>query len=214
MTSRKNILQKFIRLPSSKRQLFVIVFVTITHIFFLFAMGNNVEGGAEPSLSIERVMRLSDISERMPEPVAPPETVVDVVQSLAEKMIETDEKVEQIAAVTGAVSNETQGTGEDEYQMQYKIEVRPVFDHRSIIPIYPPIALRTGIEGLVILELFIDKNGIVRRVIMLKENPEGKGFGEAAVAAFEGKKCTPAKDSSGENIAVRYRYPVRFAIRE
>jgi protein TonB len=78
--------------------------------------------------------------------------------------------------------------------------------------VYPPIALRSGIEGRVILELFIDRTGQVQRITILQETPPGRGFGEAAVRAFEGQRCSPA-EANGLPVSVRYRYPVSFRIR-
>jgi protein TonB len=72
--------------------------------------------------------------------------------------------------------------------------------------------LRAKIEGMVYLELFVDRRGEVRRITVLRENPENRGFAEAAVKAFEGIRGVPAQ-ANGATVAVRYRYPVRFAIR-
>jgi protein TonB len=65
---------------------------------------------------------------------------------------------------------------------------------------------------MVYLELFVDKDGLVRNITILKEDPSGRGFGEAAVKAFQGLKGVPAQ-ANGATVAVRYRYPVRFSIR-
>jgi protein TonB len=77
---------------------------------------------------------------------------------------------------------------------------------------YPPIARRSGIEGTVYLELFIDREGGIQRITVLKEDPPGRGFAEAAVQAFEGLRCVPAQ-ANGQNVSVRYRYPVSFRLR-
>ncbi|MDR1210819.1 MAG: energy transducer TonB [Spirochaetaceae bacterium] len=77
---------------------------------------------------------------------------------------------------------------------------------------YPPQALRFNIEGLVYLELFVDRDGAVRRITILREDPPGRGFGQAALRAFEGLTGVPA-EANGIPVAVRYRYPLRFTIR-
>jgi protein TonB len=64
----------------------------------------------------------------------------------------------------------------------------------------------------VILELFIDNQGVVRNIVVLRETPEGRGFAEAAVRAFQGMRAVPAQ-ANGENVAVRYRWPVRFSLK-
>jgi protein TonB len=72
--------------------------------------------------------------------------------------------------------------------------------------------LRSNIEGTVYLELFVDPQGVIRQISILKETPEGRGFGEAAVNAFKGIQGKPA-ESNGQIVAVRFRYPIRFTIR-
>jgi protein TonB len=96
----------------------------------------------------------------------------------------------------------------------HKVSVAPKFEERLISSalIYPPIALRSGIEGRVILELFIDRTGTVQRITILQETPPDRGFGEAAIKAFSGLRCTPAF-ANGEAVSVRYRYPVSFRIK-
>jgi TonB family protein len=74
---------------------------------------------------------------------------------------------------------------------------------------YPPLAARQGIEAVVYLELYIDEQGLVRRVNVLKD--PGYGFAEAAVRAISGVTCTPAK-AGGHTVAVRYRFAVRFSL--
>jgi protein TonB len=88
---------------------------------------------------------------------------------------------------------------------------KPLFDEEKLknLLIYPPMALRSGIEGRVILDLFIDRTGLVKNVAVMLEDPPGRGFGEAAVRAFAGFRCAPAM-ADGAPVAVRYRYPVIF----
>jgi protein TonB len=96
----------------------------------------------------------------------------------------------------------------------HRISTPPVFSERDILRalVYPPIPLRSGLEGIVYLDLFIDREGLVRRITILREDPPDRGFGEAAVKAFEGMRCKPA-EANGQAVGVRYRYPVRFRIR-
>ena len=75
---------------------------------------------------------------------------------------------------------------------------------------YPQMALRQGNEGVVYLELFIDQNGYIRKINILK-NP-GFGFAEAALKALEGIVCKPAM-ANGKPCAVKFRYSVRFTVK-
>ena len=108
------------------------------------------------------------------------------------------------------------GTGpvsaEPDYLPQYKIDKLPALPTGTILGkiVYPPLAAKQGIEATVILELFIDQTGRVRRVTVLKD--PGFGFAEAAEAALEGILVVPA-ESGGQPVAVRYRYPVRFTLK-
>jgi TonB family protein len=87
-----------------------------------------------------------------------------------------------------------------------------LFNHIMTDLVYPPIALRSGIEGRVILELFVDKEGNIEQVLILQESPPERGFGEAAVKIFIGKKVKPAR-ANGEAVSTRFRYPVSFRIK-
>jgi len=82
----------------------------------------------------------------------------------------------------------------DAYLPIYNISEPPGINEKEILSdlFYPPTALREGIEGRVILELYIDENGIIQHIICLQENSEGCGFKEAAIKAFEGKTVIPA----------------------
>ena len=95
------------------------------------------------------------------------------------------------------------------------LESPPKFDDRKIENdlVYPPVALASGIEGRVILELFVDSTGLVQQVNILLEDPPNRGFGEAARRAFIGRRGTPAYNENGEPVLSRYRYPVSFRIR-
>ena len=90
----------------------------------------------------------------------------------------------------------------------------PVFPEDRILDalIYPSVAKRSGIQGRVVLDLFIDRLGAIRRIDILLEDPPGRGFGEAARKAFQGIVCEPAK-ANGQDVSARIRYPVGFKLR-
>ena len=75
---------------------------------------------------------------------------------------------------------------------------------------YPPLAQRQKIEGVVFLELYIDRYGEIRNIVVLKD--PGYGLAEAALHALDGLTVTPA-EANGEPVAVRFRYPIRFRIK-
>jgi protein TonB len=195
-----------------EKNLKVILFlvVALIHGLLLFFIAFDVEAALGGSSDEARVMKLTDIEEEPPPPAAEPEQL-PVVEEIAETMIETDTPPDQKVVAAGTLI--TPRTGED-YLPMHRVSIPPQFDERLITQalVYPPIALRSGIEGRVILELFIDRTGRVQRITVLQENPPGRGFGDAAVKAFEGQRCSPA-EANGEPVSVRYRYPVAFRIR-
>jgi len=106
------------------------------------------------------------------------------------------------------------GSGQIVYLPQHQISKIPELPEAAIgrAIVYPPIARRSNKEGIAYLELFIDRQGNIRQVNIVREDPPGWGFGEAAVNAFKGKKAKPG-ELNGQPVAVRYRYPVRFTLK-
>jgi protein TonB len=101
---------------------------------------------------------------------------------------------------------------EPDYLPQFKITDLPVLPVKELLARieYPPLAAKQGIEATVYLELLIDETGKIRKITVLKD--PGYGFAEVAVNALSGVTCVPAK-VAGRAVAVRYRYPVRFALK-
>jgi protein TonB len=171
-------------------------------IFFLvFDTGTITQEASENA----KIMKLTDIAELPP----PPDPEIPQVEEIAEVMIETD-----IPPVQNVVAAGTLNVNFENYFQMHQVSTRPIFDEEALTAalIFPPIALRSGIEGRVILELFVDRAGFVQKITVMREEPEGRGFGEAAVRAFTGRKGTPAF-ANGEAVSCRYRYPVVFRIK-
>lgn len=148
------------------------------------------------------VFKLVDVQEFVPPPPAPVEKKEVVTVSnqpkASENFVETKEEV--------VVERE-----EIVYLPQHKISSVPIIPSREVLSriVYPPMALKQGIEAVVYLELFIDSNGLIKKIKVLKD--PGHGFAQAAVKALEGVTCVPA-NANGKNCAVRYRYPVKFTL--
>jgi protein TonB len=153
-----------------------------------------------------RIMKLADLAE---EPPPPPIDEIPKVEAIAETMIETDFVPQQTIVAAGSLI-----TGDTDYLPMHLVSQLPVFSEDELRRrvVYPPIAQRSELEATVYLEIFVDREGMVRNVTILREDPSGWGFGEAAVKAFQGFKGRPALEN-GREVAVRYRYPVRFSLR-
>jgi len=193
-------------------RLIIIVFTAALHLVIIFFLAFNTQTLTQEISEDARVMKLVDVAELPPPPPPPPsEENIPQVEEIAEIMIETDFVPVQTVVAAGTLNvTETQ----EHYLPMHLVSTHPSFDEASLIAdlLYPPIALRSGTGGRVILDLFVDRTGTVQRITILREEPEGWGFGEAAVRVFTGRKGIPAT-SNGDPVSCRYRYPVVFRVR-
>ena len=115
-------------------------------------------------------------------------------------------------AVPATAVPEASFASEPDYLPQYQITGVPVLPVDQILARieYPPLAAKLGIEATVYLELYIDQDGVIRKIVVLK-NP-GYGFAEAAVKALQNVVAMPAS-TNGKPVAVRFRYPIRFTLK-
>jgi protein TonB len=184
--------------------------VALLHILLLRFVAFQMEIAARNEEPAAGVMKLVDVEEELPPP--PPDMPrSNTSESVAETMLESDVEPPPYTAYAPAAAIVI--PEQIEYLPQHRISVLPVLPEEEIrrATVYPPIARRSNIEGVVYLELFIDRQGIVRDVRILRETPQDRGFGEAAVNAFRGIRGKPA-EANGEAVAVRYRYNISFRL--
>jgi protein TonB len=209
----------------ARTRILLFIIVAAVHGFLIFFLVFNLDAAQPEAPENAQVMKLTDIEEFEEPPLPPPPpprpqlAPDNAVESIAENMIETDEKPDQIVVAPGTLTTTppVQVSRGEDYLPMHKISVAPkLLNEREIAAtlrdLYPPIALRSGIEGRVILELFVDMNGEVKRIEILQETPNDRGFAEAAMKVFKGAKCSPAQ-ANGEPVSVRWRYPVSFKIK-
>jgi len=191
-------------------RLVILIITAAIHLIVIFFLVFDTQMFSQDSLENARIMKLIDVEEFIPPP-PDPDPEIPQVEEIAEIMIETDFVPPQIVVAAGTIT--TPAPSED-FLPAHLVATTPVFDEEAIAReiVYPPIALRSGVEGRVILDLFVDRTGTVQRVTILREDPEGRGFGEAAVRVFMGRKGTPAMSNDGP-VSCRFRYPVTFRIR-
>lgn len=80
---------------------------------------------------------------------------------------------------------------------------------KTVEPKYPEPALRAGLEGKVIVKMWVDKEGKVKQVVVLKSDAEI--FNEPAIEAAKQFVFTPASMNK-KPIAVWVSYPFRFQL--
>jgi len=81
----------------------------------------------------------------------------------------------------------------------------------AIRPIYPEIAQEAGIEGVVVVQAFIDERGRVKETLILKGVPN-TGLDEAAMEAIRKTKFHPAEQRE-RPVAVWISIPVNFRLK-
>jgi protein TonB len=201
----------------NRTRLILFILTAALHAALIYFVAFRIAETPKTEEPIANVIRLVDVQEELPPPPPPPRELPPVVQNtveaVAETMIETDEVPEEVVVSSAPVQTVWEEAA-IEYLPMSKISVLPKFDEDKIrkATVYPSIALRANIEGVVYLELFVDNKGEIREIHVLRENPENRGFGDAAVNAFKGIRGEPAQ-SNGQAVAVRFRYPVRFTIK-
>ena len=185
--------------------------VAALHIIVIVFVAFNMDTVMQSEEPGAGVMKLVDVEEDIPPPpVKLPDTpFTNTLESVAESMIEADVITPPIIGYTAPAPVPDQIV----YLQQHMISVLPVLPEDQIVraTVYPPIAQRSNIEGMVYLELFIDRQGNIRDVKIMKETPLNRGFGEAAVNALKGIRGKPA-EANGEPVAVRYRYIFNFKL--
>ena len=184
-----------------------IIIAIIAHALILFFAVFTIKTVIATPSESAGILKLTDLREEpRPSPVI---TSVYAAEAVAENVIETED------AISGEVFSEEGEEGETtDFLPMHLVSNLPKFSENEIRKriIYPPIAQRSELEGTVYLEIFVDHHGEVRSVAILKEDPPERGFGEAAAKAFLGLKGSPAL-ANGKEVAVRYRYPVRFTLK-
>ena len=81
----------------------------------------------------------------------------------------------------------------------------------DIRPVYPDIAQEAGIEGTVVVQVFIDKKGRVQDTVILKGIPN-TGLDEAAISAIRKTRFRPAKQRE-RPVGVWISIPVNFRLK-
>ncbi|MCL1927891.1 MAG: energy transducer TonB [Treponema sp.] len=175
----------------------------LIHVLLLFFAVFTIKTVVSAVVERPDIMKITDIKEELPK--LPP-AISTTSETVAEVIMESDD-IESGETYTG-------GGDAVEFFPMHLVSQLPRFSEEELKRrvIYPPIAQRSEIEGTVYLEVFVDSEGLVRSVTVLKEDPPDRGFGEAAQKAFLGLKGSPAM-ANGQEVAVRYRYPVRFTLR-
>ena len=165
--------------------------------------------GTGPELHAGRSVRHNAPGRAMPVPV--PTRAVEPEAEAQEPTGSASEPGEGGADEPGTGGFVGRGTDEDVPPEPFvPVEKDPQIV-RSVLPQYPPLALRAGLEGRVVAKLWVDRNGRVKQVVILKSTNEL--FNAAAVEAGMQFLFTPAYTNRGP-VAVWVSVPFRFNLRD
>jgi periplasmic protein TonB len=187
----------------------------------------------EPPTRMVHIMKYSDLgpppsiqSTNMPPPVAvsapvskptvgAPVPVPDAEVSPEQTIATQTEMSQQVAPVV-------EGSGSEEVSIEQDIKIEdegPPADFvpyekepqivKKVEPKYPDLAMRAGLEGKVIVKIWVDKEGKVKQVVVLKSDAEI--FNEPSVEAAKQFVFTPAYMNNGP-VAVWVSFPFRFKL--
>ncbi len=78
-------------------------------------------------------------------------------------------------------------------------------------PAYPDLARTAGVTGRVVVKMFVDKKGEVKKYEIVQAKPEGLGFEEEVQKVVMKWKFTPAIQQ-GNPIGVWVSYPFKFTL--
>ncbi|HEY1235118.1 MAG TPA: TonB family protein [Candidatus Binatia bacterium] len=81
----------------------------------------------------------------------------------------------------------------------------------SVPPVYPPMALKMGMEGEVTLKIIVDPEGNVSRADIVKST--GTDFNEEATKAVKQSRFEPAQ-REGRNVPAEFTYIYRFRLKK
>ena len=95
-------------------------------------------------------------------------------------------------------------------EVEVQVDQRPRV-LRKVDPKYPESARRAEREGLVEVEFIVGADGRATDIKVIREEPKGFGFGDAAIEAVNKWRFTPAK-KDGQNVPMRVKIPVRFTL--
>jgi protein TonB len=140
------------------------------------------------------------------------EALPEPKQKVVKKAIEETEEAEEAAEEQQEPTppQKTAAAQNNEPRFMPFIRVDQIARASSpLIPGYPETARNAGIEGTVVLEVYIDEQGQVRKVNVRK----GIGFGcdEAAIRKVRGTRFIPAQ-MNGRPVAVRQIITFEFRL--
>jgi TonB family protein len=188
----------------------------LLHFFILslFQPGRFSRPGKNLMLTDVEYINMSDKPFGVREPAKPkprPREVVDTAPKTTETQAETTppekEEEPEEAGDPNALPGDPGGGGKF-FLPYYAVEQMPAFQNK-VAPVYPEAARKLERSSQVILEAYIDAEGIVRKIRIVRSG--GDPFDQAAIRALEVSKFSPAF-INGKPVPVKILIPYVFSL--
>lgn len=189
----------------------------LIHIFIIFFISFDIKNSIKSNGDEIRIIRLVNIQEPLPieiTPEAKPETPRESRQEIPRRREIGDATGENPVARNSQAVGTLNVLSSDNSTSAATNFTLPLFDDDAIRDeiVYPRVARRLGVKGRVIVKLEVDSAGVIKNVTVVSEQPEGRGFGEAAIKVFIGKKGIPAYEN-GKPVPFQFNYTVNFTLK-
>lgn len=190
-------------------------------------------GQEEPPPMNVRIMKYSDLgpppsiaNANIPPPIAVSAPVAKPTVGAPVPVPDAEVSAEQTLATQTEMSQTVAPIGEDAGEGNFAVEILieddgPPADFvavekepqivKKVEPKYPELAMRAGLEGKVWVKIWVDKEGKVKQVVVMKSDAEI--FNEPAVEAARQFVFTPAYMNNGP-VSVWVSVPFKFRLAE
>lgn len=193
----------------------LLVFIAIFKVDFEMEPSTDFEIVEREEIEMEDIVQ-TEIIERPPPPPRPPvpiEVPDDAV--IEDELMDMDAFLDLDGSMAEAPAPPPPPSEEEEEEGEVFVIVENMPEliggmaelHRHVR--YPEMARRAGIEGRVVVQFIIDKEGHVRDPHVVRS--VGGGLDEAAIRAVEQVRFTPGMQR-GRPVNVQYTIPVQFRL--
>jgi len=144
-------------------------------------------------------------------PPEPPPVVESPVETLAEQPQGVATGV--VGGVLGGVEGGTPGAvvgGRIAAPLQLDQVAQPPVVILRVPPHYPEVARRRSIQGRVVLEAIVDREGRIESAITVLQSVAI--LDTAAIDALRQWRFTPGRDANGQTVRVMLKVPIRFVL--
>jgi protein TonB len=171
-----------------------------------------VASSVPPPISVAQAVAKPSIGVPIPVPdaeVSPEQTIATQTEMSAEPSPASEEfgEGEQVEFIDDIVIDEGYEPGMDEF---VPVEKPPQIV-KKVMPEYPEMAVRAGLEGTVWVKILVDKDGKPKKAVVVRSTAEM--FDEPAIKAAMGFLFTPAVMNKGP-VKVWVSIPFRFQLKD